>query len=186
MSSSISAILVAVLGIGGTLASALLTQRRADRARVLELEHNRQVKDEEREYAARQAEIEARRTCYTALNAGARDYMTVMTNFWHALEAGEVTDDSRLELDRARRDHRLRHAEAQMIVPDAVMEAASTVNRHFGDLYGLLKRLDRGNADQAESLETAQEDIKALWNALWRMRRVMRVDLGITAPEQQP
>ncbi|MFF3907849.1 hypothetical protein ACFYZJ_18065 [Streptomyces sp. NPDC001848] len=184
MSSSISEIAVAVLGIGGTLASALLTQRTADRARLRELEHARQLKAEEREYATRQAQLEARRTSYAALNAGTRDYITVMANFWHALKAGEVTDELRSDLDRARRDHRLRHAEAQMMLPDAVMAAASTVNRGFGDLYGLLKRLDRGLAEEGEGLDVAQEDMRRLWDALWELRRVMRADLGITPPEQ--
>lgn len=184
MSSSISEITVAVLGIGGTLASALLTQRSADRARVRELEHTRQLSGEEREYASRQAQLEARRTCYAALNAGTREYLTVMTNFWHALKAGEVTEELRSDLDRVRRDHRLRHAEAQVMVPDAVMTAASTVNRGFGDLYGLLKRLDRGIAEEGEGLDAAQEDMRRLWDALWAMRSVMRIDLGITAPEE--
>jgi len=71
------------------------------------------------------------------------------------------------------------------VVPDGVMAKASTVNRGFGDLYGVLKRLDRGIAEPGESLETAREHMKALWDALWRMRHVMRVDLGITAPDQQ-
>ena len=184
MSSSIGEMTVAVLGIGGTLASALLTQRSADRARVRELEHTRQLSGEEREYATRQAELEARRTCYADLNAGTREYLTVMTNFWHALKAGEVTDELRSDLDRARRDHRLRHAAAQMMVPDAVLAAASTVNRGFGDLYGLLKRLDGGTAEEGENVDAAQEDMRGLLDSLWAMRRVMRVDLGITAPDQ--
>ncbi len=184
MSGSISEIAVAVLGIGGTLTSALLTQRGANRARLRELEHAKQLRDEEREYTARQAQLEARRACYATLNAGCRDYITAMTNFLHALRAHEVTDELRSELDRARRDHRLRHGEAQMMLPDPVMAAASTVNRGLGDLYGLLKRLDKSVAGHGESVDTARESMRGLWDALWRMRHVMRVDLGITAPEQ--
>ena len=184
MSSSIGEIAIAVLGIGGTLASGLLTQRRADRARVRELEWNRQLREEEREYTTRQNQLEARRTCYAALNGGTRDYVTAMTNVLHALKADEMTDELRSDLDRARRDHRLRHAEAQMILPDAVMAAASTANRELGDLYGVLKRLDRGLAARGENVETAEADMSRLWDALWALRHVMRVDLGITAPDQ--
>ena len=64
------------------------------------------------------------------------------------------------------------------------MTAASTVNRGFGDLYGLLKRLDTGIAEEGEGVDAAQEDMRRLWDALWAMRRVMRIDLGITAPEE--
>ncbi|MFD8543140.1 hypothetical protein [Streptomyces sp. NPDC059649] len=183
MSSSLSEMAVAVLGIGGTLASALLTQRSAHRTRVRELEHAKQLSDEEREYATRRAQLEARRTCYASLNAGARDYTTVMTNFCHALEADKVTDALREDLDQARRAHRSRHAEAQMMLPDTVLAAASEVNRNLGDLYGLLKRLDTGSPAPGESVETARADMERLWDFLWRMRHVMRIDLGITTPE---
>ncbi|MGW1209947.1 hypothetical protein ACWD5F_09930 [Streptomyces sp. NPDC002499] len=161
MSSFSSQTVIAVLGISGTLAAALLTQRSANRARE-------------------------RRTCCTTLNADTRDLANVMTKALHALERSEATEDLRSDLDRARRDHRLRHAEAQMMLPDPVMATASTANRHLGDLYGLLMRLDRGSAEQGQNLETARESMNALWDALRTMRHVMRVDLGITAPAQDP
>lgn len=178
--------MIAVLGIGGTLAAALITQRGADRARARELEHTRQLQQDEREHATRQAQFEARRTCYATLSAGTRDLANVMAKVLHALERGEVTEELRSDLDRARREHRLRHAEAQMVLPDTVAEAASTANRHLGDLYGLLMRLDGGTAQEGENLDAALEKMDELWDPLWRMRRVMRVDLGITEPDQNP
>ncbi|MFI8997814.1 hypothetical protein [Streptomyces sp. NPDC053542] len=184
--SSISQILIAVLGIGGTLAAAVITQRGADRARVRELAHARQLQQDEREYATRQAQLEARRACYAKLSAGTRDLANVMTKVLHALEAGAVTEELRSDLDQAHREHRLRHAEAQMVLPDPVAEAASTANRHLGGLYGLLKRLDGGTGRHGENLEAAWESMDEVWDPLWRMRRLMRVDLGITAPDQDP
>ncbi|WP_234433861.1 hypothetical protein [Streptomyces rimosus] len=177
--------MIAILGIGGTLAAAVITQRGADRARgARELEHTRQLQREEREYAARQAHMEQRRTCYAALSAGTRGLANVMAKVLHALEKGELTEELRSDLDRARRDHRLRHAEAQMILPDGVARAASTANRYLGDLYGLLMRLHGNTARDGESLEAARENLDKLWDPLWAMRHVMRVDLGITAPGQ--
>lgn len=184
MNSAISQIVIAVLGIGGTLASAVVTQRGANRARERELEHARQLQQDEREHATRQAQLEARRTCYATLSAGTRDLTNAMTNFLHALREDQVTEELRSDLDRARRDHRMHNAEAHMVLPDTVAEKASTANRHFGDLYGLLMRLHAGTAQQGESLETAWEAVEVLWDALWRMRRVMRVDLGVSAPDQ--
>ncbi len=184
LDSAVSQIVIAVLGVGGTLAAAVITQRGADRARARELEHTRRLQQDEREYASLQAQFEARRTCYAALSAGTRDLANAMAKVLHALEAGEVTEELRSELDRARRDHRLRHAEAQMVLPDPVAETASTANRHLGAMYGLLMRLDQGTARQGESLDTAWESFDKLWDPLWKMRHVMRVDLGITPPDQ--
>ncbi|CAM5508429.1 hypothetical protein SRIMR7_40560 [Streptomyces rimosus subsp. rimosus] len=184
LNSSISQVVIAILGIGGTLAAAVITQRGADRARTRELEHTRQLQREEREYAAHEAQMEQRRTCYAALSAGTRDLANVMAKVLHALEKGELTEELRSDLDRARRDHRLRHAEAQMILPDGVARAASTANRYLGDLYGLLMRPHGNTARDGESLEAAREGLDKLWDPLWAMRHVMRVDLGITAPDQ--
>ncbi|MGI5467176.1 hypothetical protein [Streptomyces sp. CA-132043] len=186
MNSSFSQIVIAVLGIGGTLAAAVITQRGADRARARELEHTRQLQQEDREYATRQAQLEARRTCYATLSAGTRDLANVMSKVLHALQRGEMTEELRTDLDRARREHRMRHAEAQMVLPDTVAEAASTANRHLGDLYGLLMRLDGNTAQQGENLAAASESMDQLWDPLWKMRRLMRVDLGITEPDQAP
>lgn len=117
--------MIAVLGIGGMLEAAVVTQRSADRARVRELEHTRQLQQDEREYNTRQARLEARRTCYAALSAGTRDLANVMTRVLHAQENNEVTEELRSDLERARREHRMRHAEAQMVLPDSVAAAAS-------------------------------------------------------------
>ncbi|MFG3257215.1 hypothetical protein [Streptomyces sp. NPDC048172] len=186
MDSSTSQIVIAVLGIGGTLAAAVITQRGADRARARELAHARQLQQDEREYATRQARLEARRTCYASLSAGSRDLANVMTKALHALENGEMTEELRADLDRARREHRLCHAEAQMVLPDSVASAASTANRHLGDLHGLLIRLAAGTEQEGESLAVAWENMDALWDPLWHMRHVMRVDLGITDPDADP
>lgn len=186
LNSSISQIVIAVLGIGGTLAAAVITQRGADRARARELEHTRQLQRDEREYATRQAWLEARRGCYATLSAGTRDLANVMTKVLHSLERGEVPEELRSDLDRARRDHRLRHAEAQLVLPDTITEAASVANRHPGDLYGLLMRLDGGTAQRGESVRAARESMDQLWEPLGRMRHLMRVDLGITARDQDP
>lgn len=78
-----------------------------------------------------------------------------------------------------------RGARALPLSARALAEAASTANRHLGDLYGLLMRLDGGTTHQGESLEAAWESMNQLWDLLWTLRHLMRVDLGITAPDQE-
>ncbi|SED99877.1 hypothetical protein SAMN05428954_1543 [Streptomyces sp. 2112.3] len=183
MNSSISEIVVAVMGIGGTLSSALLTQRSANRLRLRELEDASRQRIEDREHATRESRIEARRVCYASLNAAALDYLTVLSNFSYALEAGNVTDEIRSEIDQARRDHRARHADAQMTLSNAVMAAADKMSKTAGQVYGVLKRLDSGNAYPEESIEAARASIREFWDHLWVMRREMREDVGIGAPD---
>lgn len=175
-----SALLIAVMGIVGTLASALLTQYSANNSKRRELEYADRQQREEREYRALRDTIEARRACYVTLNTAARLYLTELANYLYSLQAGKPTDEFRDKVEEARREHRARHAEAQMIVPDAVLAAAGEVNRRLGTLYGVLKRIDRGSPEAGETIEEADEMRLKAWEPLANMRVVMRRDLGIT------
>ncbi|MBA0053206.1 hypothetical protein E0L36_20710 [Streptomyces sp. AJS327] len=72
-----------------------------------------------------------------------------------------------------------------MVLPDSVAPAASAANHRLGSLYALVKRLDEGTVREGEDLSTGWEGLDDLWYPLWRMRRVMRIDLGITTPEPE-
>ncbi|MFD8431917.1 hypothetical protein ACFV1R_30445 [Streptomyces coelicoflavus] len=167
------------MGIIGTLASGLLTQRSANKSKLRELERADQQRRDERVYQTEQARIESRRSCYVALNIAARLYQTALTNYLVAIRSDAVTDEIRTDVEEMRRDHRARHAEAQMLVPDAVLVAAGTVNSHLSNLYGVLRRIDIGEPEQGETLESAAEMRKGAWDVLSAMRTIMRRDLGI-------
>lgn len=177
-----SEIVVAVVGIAGTLLSALLTQRSANLIRMRELEQTNRQRAEEREHALLQARLEARRACYASLNAAALDYLTVLSNFSYALEAGNVSDEMRSELDQARRDHRARHADAQMVLSDTVMAAADKASKAAGLIYGTLKRMDGGTPGPDDTIQAIRDGITVLWDHLWVMRRDMRLDVGVGTP----
>jgi hypothetical protein len=179
LSASTSALVIALLGIVGTLTSALLTQRSAHSSKMRELEQADRQHREERAYQTKQATIESRRTCYVALNIAARLHQTALTNYFVAIRAGVVSDEIRADVEELRRDHRARHAEAQMLVPNPVLIAAGTVNSHLGNLYGTLRRLDLGSPEPGESIEGGEEMRVESWNLLAEMRTVMRRDLGI-------
>lgn len=179
MSPSTSALVIALVGIAGTLASALLTQRSANSSKIRELERVDERRREDRAYQAEQAAIEARRSCYVALNIAARLYQTALTNYLVAIRAGAVTDEIRTDVDEMRREHRSRHAEAQMVVPDSVLEAAGAVNGNLGKFYGILKSIDLGTANADETIEAAEARRVRSWDLLREMRAAMRRDLGI-------
>lgn len=181
MSSSTSALIIALMGISGTLASALLTQRSANKNKMRELERADQQRREDREYQAQQATIEARRACYVALNTAARLYQTELTNYLHALNSSQATAGLHEQVEEARREHRARHAEAQMVLPDVVLTAAGAVNGHLGKFYGLLRRLDLGTPEPGETIEGAESLRARSWDLLAEMRAVIRRDLGVAS-----
>jgi len=186
MDSAVTGLLAAVVGVGGTLGSAWVTQRRSDASRREEWE--RVERTRLAELAAQRAEsgMEARRTAYTEFNAAARHYLATLNDHSHLLRIGaDDPQESLTTVETARVDYRRRYAEAQMIVPDTVLAEVRRVDTGLGSLYGSLARLTRGTAREGDGIETIRADIKQGWRDLSRMRATMRTDLGVTGPSHE-
>ncbi|MEU4929703.1 hypothetical protein AB0G54_24915 [Streptomyces yokosukanensis] len=67
-----------------------------------------------------------------------------------------------------------------MIAPDEVLQRASVVNQALSKVYGQVKRLERGDPEQGETMEAAAQAQYEVWNMLRAMRTAMRHDLGVT------
>ncbi|MFD9076188.1 hypothetical protein ACFVZ2_40315, partial [Streptomyces lasiicapitis] len=78
-----------------------------------------------------------------------------------------------------RLDNRDRYAEAQMIVPQRIMQASRDVNSVLAHGDATTKRLDRGVARPDENVEAALHALKAAEPLLAHMRALMRADLGL-------
>ncbi|MFE6178227.1 hypothetical protein [Streptomyces sp. NPDC056464] len=183
MSSTVVPLVIAFLGIVGTLVSGLMTQRLAEKVKSRELSHAEGQRAEERQYETEREAAGALRACYVVLNTASLDYHSELNHFWHALHAGRVTDDLRSRLDDARRGHRARYSEAQMRVPDDVLATVDKVHRGLNRMYGVLKRLDGGFQPHGdgESLDQVHTQIMAFWDQLSEMRRIMRRSIGVPA-----
>lgn len=162
---------VAVVGVVGTLLSALLTQRAADRSRRRELEHAERVR-------ARRRQTQELRSCYVALNTAARQYLAALTDQLHALGRDAESRVVRERLAEARDQYRDVYAQAQMRVPDRVLALAGDLSRELGVVYGMARRLDEGAPRAGDTPDAVRTGIDAQWARLRRMRREMRADLG--------
>ncbi|MEU6168727.1 hypothetical protein [Streptomyces tanashiensis] len=191
MGTSLTALLIAVVGVAGTLGAALLTQNRADRTKRMELQAAAHQRREERDHAEqlRQAELERqraseslerRRACYITLNTAARQYVTAMTNHVHALRRGEDAAASLEHLEERRAAYRDSYAEAQMIVPTAVARASSDAKDHLNEAYGMLRKYAADPSTYAAELAAMGPALhEEVWPHLGRMKVAMRTDLGI-------
>lgn len=105
------------------------------------------------------------------------------------IENDEVDDKSGRQLDSARKKFRDLYSEAQMVLPDVVLDAAVSTSAALGDAYGMAKRLESGkprtSPDQGtETVESAQEFAHVtVYDHIVHMRHLMRVDLGVSDPE---
>jgi hypothetical protein len=156
---------IAVVGVAGTLGAAVLTQSRADRARRME---------------SQSESLERRRTCYITLNTAARQYLTEMGNYFHALQHDEGVAASLENLEAARMTYRDSYAEAQMIVPNAVLRASRTAKKHLNHAYGDLKRYGAEPSRYAEELANLERQLHGeVWPSVGALRKSMRADLGV-------
>ncbi|MFE0418286.1 hypothetical protein [Streptomyces tendae] len=192
------ALAVAVVGVVGTLGAALLTQSRADRLKRHELDvtarqqredraHAEQVRQQEARSTARRELIDLRRACYIALNTTARQYQTAQINLMHVLRArdGAEIDACVAQLEERRLALRDSYAEAQMIVPAAVLADARAANHQLNGTYGLLKRLAAGGSPDDEALRALEVETEMSWALLSDLRAAMRHDLGVDEASEE-
>ncbi|WP_327290229.1 hypothetical protein [Streptomyces sp. NBC_01198] len=184
MDSAVTGLLAAAIGVGGTLGSAWLTQRRGDAARREEWERLERTRTAELAAQRRQSDVTDRRAAYTVFNTAARHYLAALNDHAHVLlhPGAEDQDAALAAVDTARAEYRRRYAEAQMIVPDAVLAEVREVNTALGAIYGTLARLTRGVPRDGDELPAAQAGIRRGWQLLSRMRAAMRADLDVTGP----
>ncbi|MFF8731207.1 hypothetical protein ACF073_32680 [Streptomyces sp. NPDC015171] len=167
----VTAPVVAVVGVVGTLLSALLTQRAADRSRRRERERAEAVRE-------RRRQAQELRACYVALNTCARQYLAALTDQVHALGRGEELRTVRQRLTEARDQYRDVYAEAQIRMPERVLALAAGLSHDLGAVYGMVRRLDDGAPRAGDSPAAAWASIDELWGRLRRMRRELRTELG--------
>jgi hypothetical protein len=100
MNANLTTVLVAILGVFGTLSSPLLGQRIAARARQQEFDLQRQQRLEARDAARQREAFEERRTIYARLNTAARHYTQELRAYLRMVRDGAVAAEGQ---DRLRR-----------------------------------------------------------------------------------
>jgi hypothetical protein len=186
MTAADGVIIVAAMGVLGTLFSPLVSSWVSMKSKRQEFDFNRHGKDDEQRRAARREAFVERRDCYISLNRTAREYHASLRTRSHAIEADELnrgTDESLLEI---RQDYRRCHAEAQMIVSDEVLRLARPVNGKLAEAYGMLRRIEEGSADAGETPAAVRSLLETVWEPLRELRSQMRADLGVSDSADAP
>jgi type II secretory pathway pseudopilin PulG len=178
---------VAVLGVAGTLSSPLLSQRIAAQVKEQEFDLQKRQRQEERDVSQRQKEFEERRSIYARLNTAARRYQQALEAYARAMADDTVTEEERAELAHTRQSFRDLYSDAQMILPDKVLNSAISVSASLGGAYGMIKRLETGKPrisperNQIESIEMAYEySHVTVYNQILELRQLMRANLGVS------
>ncbi|MEU0805510.1 hypothetical protein [Streptomyces sp. NPDC005970] len=187
MDATTSSLVVAVVGVLGTLMSGLLTHRSALRSKTVELEHARQEKREERQVLEHREMLEARRVSYAAFNQSLRQFHAALSQHYLDLVAGRGDGETRPEVEEARRALRDVYAEAQMVASDEVLTIGGGVVHLLSGVQSLLDPHLREDDPLEELLAEAKDRLGTGSEGLYEVRQTMRKDLGITElPVERP
>ncbi|MFF7341067.1 hypothetical protein ACFZAT_27570 [Streptomyces sp. NPDC008163] len=180
MDPSLTALIVAVVGVAGTLVSGVMAHRGALRAKTVELDRAERLRREELLADERRENLAVRRASYAVFNQRLRQFHSVLSKDYFALAAGEAHPERGREREEPRRVLRDVYAEAQMVISDEVLTVAGGVVHQLHRIHALLGRHERGEAAD-ESLEDVGERLERASEGLYEVRQTMRRDLGVSA-----
>ncbi|MFI9781365.1 hypothetical protein ACIHCV_43315 [Streptomyces sp. NPDC051956] len=182
MGGSIAALVIAALGVIGTLASGLLTQRAAACARMVELEHDQRHRRGEEDRNRRQAMLERRHACYVTLNMADRQFHSTLLLYVDSLRTGIDIERAKADVEAARDAMREQWGEAQLVLSDALLPVAAEANGVLWKIYEMVRRIERGHEESGETVEAAHDRLReATRSSLFALREAMRRDLGVSA-----
>jgi hypothetical protein len=181
MSGATISLIVAIVGVGGTLASAVITQVLTQRAESRRSEQEERVRVAEQRASEDQRKIDQLRSCYVQLNAHDRHYRDAMLAYAYALKSGSA-DAEAAEVSSARRAQRDTRAEAQLVASDAVLKLESKVN---AQLTIALRRLMEAAGESDSSPRQARLNqvidlLDAIIAQLGHVRALMRLEVRAT------
>jgi hypothetical protein len=182
MSTDVLALAIAIVGVLGTLTSALLTQTLSLRAKRLEIDEQRRRQIEQRDEERLRKAFEDRRAACIALNMEGRRFRQALKNY---LFEGE--DIRGAELEQARQEFTSRYGEAQMILSDTVLKVAGIATGRLAEAYGKVKVAHQSGSAQftvadRERVEKFLDQEVA--SALRQLRHDMRRDLGVSGGDK--
>jgi hypothetical protein len=177
--SATGAIIVAIAGVLGTLLSPLVTTWLTLKSKRQDYEFDRRDKLEERSRDDMHAAFTERRDCYIALNMSAREYHAAIRTKTHRMENSRLSKEIDKSLVETRREYRRRYGEAQMIVPDDILQLASRINGILADAYGMMRSIEEESLEEGATPDAVRRILETAWEPLRQMRAAMRNDLGI-------
>lgn len=181
MSGATVAVIVASVGVLGTLASAVITQVLAQRAESRRSDREEQGRIRDQQASEDQRKIDQLRNCYVQLNANDRHYRDAMLAYAYALKSGPGEAEA-AEVRTARRAQRDTRAEAQLVASDAVLKIESRVNAQLATAYRHLMEVagDPDSSTHQARLDRIIDHLKALTAQQGHVRALMRLEVRAT------
>jgi hypothetical protein len=179
MNAAVTALVVAIVGVIGTLLAPIVSQRLSARARREEFEQQRTQRQDEYERQQRERELTIKRTCYITVISGARRYRLELMRYLYAIKEDTVDDGARDRLEEARLAFNTSLAETELTAAGPVLEALDPIRRGMSDSYTAIKDLEQDTPRSNGTFEEIRTFLLKLWDAWPPAHAAMRADLGV-------
>lgn len=179
MTASLTALIIAVVGVTGTLVSPIVSQRLSALARREEFELQRLQRTEEHAREREKDALDNKRKCYITFTSAARLYRVELMNYLFAVKGERATDEADVRLMEARSAFSANFAEVQLTGAVPVLEAAMKLRDGLSQGYQAIRRLEQHTLKPEESFDKIEDSLQSLWAEFPALHKAMRADLGI-------
>lgn len=179
MSASTTALVIAIVGVCGTLFAPIVSQTLSRRGRREEFELQRKQRAEEYERDYRKESLADKRNCYLSAMLTARRYRQELMNHLYVVSSERATVSSE-QLEDARHAYNSSFAELQLTGTKPVIDAMEPVRVRFSRSYEGIKNLEEARPEPGQSFDELKKSLLMVWDDEWpAVITAMRADLGI-------
>lgn len=179
MNAAVTALIVAIVGVTGTLLAPIVSQRLSARARREEFELQRVQRQDEYKREQQEKTLSAKRACYITVISAGRRYRLELMRYLYAVNERTVGDDARERLEEARFAFNTSLAETELTAAGPVLEALDPIRKGLSESYAAIMNLEQGAQQFNGSFEEIRAVLLKLWDAWPPAHAAMRDDLGV-------
>lgn len=171
MTAGFGALVLALVGVLGTLSASIVTQ-------VLSARNQSRAIDSRARHEHELAEQSTKRSCYIAMFANSRRYRVELMNYLYAVQAKAVNEAARADLEEARRAYSTSVAETELTAGAAVIAAINSIDRVLSPSFARIKILERDNPQPSSSFEEIRTALGTFWDLWPSLQHAMRRELN--------
>ena len=179
MNAAVTALIVAIVGVVGTLLAPIVSQRLSARARREEFEMQRTQQQDDYRRQQQEKVLMTKRVCYITVISGARRYRLELMRYLFAVKESGVDDAARDRLEEARLAFNTSLAESELTAAGPVREALNPIRKGLSDSYKAIKDLENDIPQVNGSFGDIKSFLLKLWDAWPPAHAAMRDDLGV-------
>jgi hypothetical protein len=177
LSDEVNALIIAAVGVLGTLSASIATQLLSARTQLRTFEMQGSSRKEEYRREQEQAILSIKRLCYIGMMANSRRYRLELMNYLYAVKNQMVSDSVMAELEEARRAYSTSVAETELTADAAVLKVINSIDEVLSDSFQSIKEYERDQARADSAFAKIRVTLKEFWNLWPLMQAAMRREL---------